>query len=280
MNSHPALCTTYEGNNPALLERVLPLIDYLEVTPDSIASLNDDKAVLQQQAVNELKRISSQVKIIAHGVGLSIGSHDGYSQRYIRLLDDLVAQINVEWHSEHLGYTMVDGENLGTMLALPRTNDVLNMICARIQVIQDRYKKPFLLENIVHLLPDYETEYSDAMFLNAITKRTGCGLILDAYNLECDAHNYGFDIAKFLDELELENVWEMHVAGGVEHQGIFLDIHSRLTATSTIALARDILARTSAVKVITYELLAEAVSTLGYDQIVNELIRLRQLLLN
>ena len=82
---------------------------------------------------------------------------------------------------------MVDGENLGTMLALPKTRQALDMICERVEMIQARYRLPFLLENIVHILPDYPGDYSEAGFLNAISEQTDCSLLLDVYNLECDA---------------------------------------------------------------------------------------------
>ena len=210
----PALCTSYEGRDPELLERVLPLIDVLEVTPDSIAEVRGGRAVLHEQTVAELQDIGSSTTIIAHGVGLSIGSHDGYSQAYLQLLDDLLDKVSIAWHSEHLGYTTVEGEHLGTMLALPRTEPVLEMIAARVAEIMERYPLPFLLENIVHVIPDTAADYSDAMFLNELVRRTGCGLLLDVYNLECDAHNHGFDIDRFLDELDLSSVREIHIAGG------------------------------------------------------------------
>jgi uncharacterized protein (UPF0276 family) len=280
-SARPLLCTTYEGNDPALLERVLPLVDFIEVTPDSIAEIRGDTAYLRPSIMAELKNASSVVNIIVHGVGLSIGSHEGYSQRYIRLLDSFLEQIDVVWHSEHLGYTMVDGEQLGTMLALPKTEAVLDMICERVQEIQERYHKPFLLENVVHILPDYPSAYSEAAFLNQMTERTGCGLIIDVYNLECDAHNHAFDLSGFFDELNFTPAREIHLAGGVEHQQFMLDIHSRTTAASTVDLAKQVLQKAeNSVEVVTYELLAEAVPALGYDRITNELIHLRKSLLS
>ena len=33
----PALATTYEGDDPVLLERIIPLIDKIEISPDAIA---------------------------------------------------------------------------------------------------------------------------------------------------------------------------------------------------------------------------------------------------
>ena len=207
---------TYEGRDPALLERMLPLVDYIEVTPETIAEIDGSHVSLSKEVMAELRNVSKSVKIIVHGVGLSIGSHDGWSPTYFQLLDALLEQIDIPWHSEHLAYTKVDGEHLGIMLALPKTEEVLDLISERVIAIQQRYQIPFLLENVVHVIPDYPGSYSDAGFLNALTERTGCGLILDAYNLECDAHNHGFDIPAFLSELDAPRVRELHVARGVE----------------------------------------------------------------
>jgi len=117
-------------------------------------------------------------------------------------------------------------------------------------------------------------------FLNALAKRTGCGFILDVYNLECDAYNHGFDIQQFLSELEMTHVREVHLAGGVIHRGLKIDVHSRITQDSTIALARQVIAMAPNVETITYELLPEALPRMGYDGLVTELKRLRQAILN
>jgi uncharacterized protein (UPF0276 family) len=267
---------TYEGRDPGLLDRILPHVDYIEVTLETIAEVKDHEIVLSDEVMSELKDIGKAAKIIVHGVSLSIGSHDGWSPTYLHLLDDFLEQIDVAWHSEHLGYTKVDEQHLGIMLAMPKTEQALDMVCGRVRTIKERYKLPFLLENIVHVIPDFPGEYSDAGFLNALADRTGCGLIVDAYNLQCDAHNHGFDISTFLAELEPSNIRELHVACGVEHNGFLLDVHSQLTRSSTVKLAQHIVNQAEGnAQVVVYEFMPEAVPGLGYDAIAEELARLR-----
>lgn len=277
---HTPLATTYEGRDPQLLEQVLPLVDYIEVTPDSIAEFQAGQAVVPQAAIRELKDIGSDAAVILHGVGLSIGTAAGYSESYLRLVDQIMDQLDVAWHSEHLGYVNVDGQHIGTMLAIPRTEQALDMICERIGRIQQRYRIPFLVENIVHMLPDFPGEYSEAGFLNALASRTGCGLILDVYNLECDAYNNGFDIEQFLAELHFVHVRELHMAGGVIRGRFKLDVHSRVTQDSTIDLARRVIAKCPQLGVATYELLPEYLPRMGYKGVTAELARLRQALMN
>ena len=271
----PALATTYEGVSAALLEQIVPYVDYLEIPPDSIARTDAGGASLRPEILNQLDAVSHDVSLIVHGIGLSIGSADRWNEPYLHLLDEFFTRFTPRWHSEHLGFTTVNGQNLGTMLALPRTDEMLDLVCERIRRIQERYPAPFLIEHIIHLLPDAPAEYSPAAFLNRITHRTGCGLILDAYNLECDQHNFGLDLDQFLDELDLAPVKEIHLAGGFNYEGFQLDIHSQPTADSTLALGLDIIARCPNLEVVTYELLKEAIPNLGADGICAELARLR-----
>jgi uncharacterized protein (UPF0276 family) len=254
----------------------VPLIDTIEISPDAIARSNAKRASLRPEVLDEYAAVLPQVNLIAHGVGLSIGSFDHWDEGYLRLLDELFSHFDLEWHSEHLACTMVAGENVGTMLPMPRTEEALDLICERVQLIQQRYRAPFLLEHVIHLLPDAPAEFTPAAFLNAITSRTGCGLILDAYNLECDAYNQGLDISAFLNELDPAPVRELHLAGGVQHNGFQLDIHSSPTRDTTLALALDIIRRAPRLRVVTFEFLKEAVGLLGHDTICSELARIRE----
>jgi uncharacterized protein (UPF0276 family) len=163
------------------------------------------------------------------------------------------------------------------MLAMPKTDQALDLVSERVAAIQRRYGIPFLLENIVHVVPDFPGDYSEAGFLNEITSRTGCGLILDIYNLECDEHNHGFMIPAFLSELDAASVREVHVACGVEHNGFMLDVHSQLTRPRTVELAHRAVSQLATnAKVVVYEFMPEAVPGLGHGAIAQELARLRR----
>jgi uncharacterized protein len=274
----PALATTYDGDDPRLLDRVAPLVDFLEITPDAIATPDSQSAHLRAAVLNEYAAVSSNVDFIAHGVGLSIGSFDRWEESYLHLLDELFSHLPLAWHSEHLACTTVAGENVGTMFALPRTEEALDLVCERVRVLQERYRIPFMLEHVIQLLPEAPSEFTPAGFLNAITSRTGCGLLVDAYNLECDAHNQGLAIQSFLDELDFAPVRELHLAGGTSYNGFRLDIHSGLIDASTLALGTEIMRRAPNLRAVTFELLKEAIPLLGHDSICAELLRLRSAL--
>lgn len=274
--------TTYEGKNLAYLKKIAPFIDHIEVSPDSIAVTKHGRTSLQPESLCHLKWVQAEtgIQILLHGVGLSIGSYNGYDETYIGLLDNLAREVEVRWHSEHLAYTKVNGENLGTMLALPRTDEVIEMICRRVEAIQKRYKIPFLLENVITMLPPSACQYSEAAFLNRITSLTGCGLVLDVYNLECDAYNFHLDIESFLSELDLKPVAEIHLAGGsIDREYDFkMDIHSQLVDASTLTLAEKVLrGGETGIKAITFEILEEFIDRHGADAIIRQLKQLHAL---
>lgn len=212
--------------------------------------------------------------MVAHGFALSIGSATGWCERHLEILDDCFDRLDVAWHSEHLGFTDVDGEDLRTMVSVPRTPEALDLVAGRVTALRERYGVPFLLENIADLLPDPGGCWSEAGFLNVLADASGCGLLLDVYNLECNGHNHGLDVAGFLAELDMAHVRELHVAGGIVRDGAWLDVHSRPTPDSTIELARDVLRSAPAVEAVTYEVMAPAVPVLGHDGVADELGRL------
>jgi len=275
--------TTYEGKDLAYLAKIAPYVDHIEVSPDSISTYSKGEIHVHPDILSQLQWIKTEtsVDILLHGVGLSIGSYDSWNNDYIRLLHELFEAIpSIKWHSEHLAYTRVNGENIGTMLTLPRTDESIDLVSRRVDVIQREFKKPFLLENVASMLPDPGSKYSEALFLNRIAELTGCGLILDVYNMECDTYNFNFQIEPFLEELNLDAVQEIHMACGaidVEHN-FKMDVHSRRLNQSTLDLTRKIIDRSPAnLQAITYEILDEFISNIGDQGIVHELMNLRKM---
>ncbi len=274
--------TTYEGKDFTYLNEILPFVNHIEVSPDSITRKKNGVIKINEEVLKQLEWVQNKTKasLLLHGVGLSIGSYEGYSLKYIHLLDELFNTLNISWHSEHLAYTIVNGENIGTMLTLPRTDEALVMICRRIDTIQKRFKVPFLIENVISMLPDSKCKYSEAEFLNKITKNTGCGLILDVYNIECDQVNFKLDVNRFIEELNLDAVIELHLAGGLYDTefNFQMDIHAGTIAESTINLTSQIIDKEPKnLKAITFEILEEFIPRIGSQKIINEINKLNLL---
>jgi hypothetical protein len=275
------LGATIDGNDAALIERVVPLVDMVEVTPDRWAKFNRGREPrIASPELCTLAEISRVRPLLLHGVGLSIASHDGWNPRYVGLLDQLFGNaMHIAWHSEHLAFTQVDGEPLGTMVEPPWTHETLDLIASRVDELQSRYGVPFMVEHVVRAFAEgADDPLNTAEFLNALLRRTGCGLLLDVYNLECDQHNFGMDPLRLLDALDLDAVREIHVAGGAMYGGYKVDIHSRVVAEPTLTLLEHVLDRAPRAEVVVFELLKEAIPALGLETLTDELQQLRGVL--
>jgi len=273
------LGTNIETDDEDFIGRVIGLVDIVEISPDRWSGGRDRHSRLQlDPAVSRaLSPVGGRVPFLVHGVGLSIASHDGWSRDYVDLLDQAIDTLPVRWHSEHLSYSTVDGEPLGTMIEAPCTQEALDLVCARVKALQDRYGLPFLLENVARAFPDCdEDQYSWAGFINAVVKNTDCGILLDVYNLQCDEHNFALPVHRFLDEIDHDSVVEVHIAGGTLYKGFQLDIHSRRVSEDTLRLTKSIVESLPGVQAIIFEVVQEALDELGYDTICDELVRLRR----
>ena len=270
--------SSYEAADPAFVDTILPHVDFVEVIPDTLAVRQGGRARIPAATLRELATIARHARVIVHGVGLSIGSADAWNEDYFALLDQVLEAVPVAWHSEHLAFSHIDGQFVGTMLALPRTQQTLDLVCERVRRIRERYALPFLLENTVNLLPDPPAPISEAGFLNRLARDSGCELLLDLYNLECNAHNQGWSMADAIAELDLDRVREIHLACGIEHEGLMLDIHSRRTRASTRAWLDQVLEQTPRLEAVIYELMPEAVPTLGHAAWADEITQLKTLI--
>jgi len=71
------------------------------------------EAVIPKETLNLLADLATHVTIVIHGVGLLIGTVQGWNTDYFRLLDQILDAVPVGWHSEHLGFTHVNGHFTG-----------------------------------------------------------------------------------------------------------------------------------------------------------------------
>ena len=70
---------------------------------------------------------------------------------------------------------------------------------------------------------------TEAEFITKLTEETDCGLLLDVTNLYINSRNFAFSWRKFLDEIPLERVIQIHFVGSHRHGNKFIDGHSHKT---------------------------------------------------
>ena len=69
-------------------------------------------------------------------------------------------------------------------------------------------------------------EFTEERFLNELCDRSGCAVLLDLHNLYTNAVNHKFNATTYLENLNLDHVVEIHIAGGVSMMGFHTDSHT------------------------------------------------------
>ncbi len=182
-----------------------------------------------------------------HGVGLSIGSAGGLSLSHLDRLRHLIDRYQPESFSEHLAWCSHGAVWLNDLLPLPYTTETLSLICAHIDQVQERLSCRMLLENPATYIRFAQSTWSETEFLTAITRRTGCGMLLDINNVFVSSVNHQFDARAYLDEFPLQAVGEIHLAGHAREMlpsgPLLIDTHGAPVADPVWALYADVLAR-------------------------------------
>ena len=160
-----------------------------------------------------LGRIRSDYPISIHGVGLSIGGAQPIDRDHLARLKSLIGRYQPSLFSEHLAWSTHDGVFLNDLLPLPYNRATLRRVCGHIDQVQDALGMRMLLENPSTYIQFETSSMSETEFLREVSRRTGCGLLLDVNNVHVSATNHRFDPASYIATFPAETVGEIHLAG-------------------------------------------------------------------
>ncbi|PRC95229.1 DUF692 domain-containing protein [Solimicrobium silvestre] len=200
--------------------RQRPNIDWLEVHSENYFGVGVDLDVLET-----LRR---DYPISLHGVGLGIGSAQGYSSEHVRKIKSLAQRIQPALISEHLCWASVAGRHLNDLLPLPLIHSALDLICERVEHLQDTLQQRILLENVSTYVRFACDEMSETEFLSRLVQRTGCGILLDINNLYVNQVNHGESAQQaltLLQQLPANSIGEIHLAGHLVTDSGLVDHH-------------------------------------------------------
>src|SRR5690606_8920352 len=94
-------------------------------------------------------------------------------------------------------------------------------------------------------------ELPESEFIARVIERSGAGLLLDVNNVWVNSRNHGFDPHDFIEDLPLERVIQIHVAGHTKTaSGLIIDTHGTPVSDPVIELLEWTLARTGPVPVL------------------------------
>jgi uncharacterized protein (UPF0276 family) len=185
------------------------------------------------------------VRVIPHGVRLSLGGADKPDRRRIAHLARVAELLDAPLVSEHVAFVRAGGTEAGHLMPVPRTREALQIVAENVRQAQQQLPVPLALEQIAALVDWPEAELDEAAFLCELLDRTGALLLLDVANLYANARNHRYDPLSFLDRLPLDRIAYVHVAGGVERDGVYHDTHTRAVPPSVLQLLEELCARTS-----------------------------------
>lgn len=176
-----------------------------------------------------LEKVRKRYPISLHGVGLSLGSAEGIDPHHLQRISNLVQRIEPGAVSEHLSWSIEGGIYYNDLLPLPYTEEALKVVATNIQRVQEKLKRPLMIENPSTYLQFKNSEMSEADFLLALCKKSGCQLLLDINNIVVSAFNHGWETRPYLDSLVHAPIGEYHLAGHhtrpIGNKGIKIDDH-------------------------------------------------------
>jgi len=160
-----------------------------------------------------LQLIRERHPIALHGVALSLAADADPDAAHLVRLQSLCARIEPALVTEHLAWSTWRGAYHPDLLPFPRSREALSRIAANISQVQDALRRPIAIENPSHYVNIDGHEYDEIDFLKELSRRTGCGLLLDVNNVFVSSRNLGFDAAAYIDAFPATLIDEIHLAG-------------------------------------------------------------------
>ncbi|MEV0739538.1 DUF692 domain-containing protein [Streptomyces sp. NPDC050549] len=234
------------GWRPEMADAVehLPGIDWVEAVAENLCPGHLPESLLRLR--------ERGVTVIPHGVSLGLGGADRPDEGRLTALAERAEALGSPLVTEHIAFVRAGGPltaspllEAGHLLPVPRTRDALDVLCENIRIAQDALPVPLAVENIAALLAWPGEELSEGQFLYELADRTGVRLLIDVANLHTNHVNRGEDPAKALAELPVEAIAYVHVAGGVERDGVWHDSHAHPVPAPVLGILTDLASRVS-----------------------------------
>ncbi|WP_406422706.1 DUF692 domain-containing protein [Streptomyces sp. NBC_00873] len=220
----------------------LPGIDWVEAVAENLCTDHLPDSLVRLRARG--------VTVVPHGVSLGLGGADRPDPGRLANLAARATLLGTPLVTEHIAFvraggtrTASPGLEAGHLLPVPRTWDALDVLCENVRIAQDSLPVPLALENIAALIAWPGEELTEGQFLAELVARTGVRLLIDVANLHTDHVNGGEDPARALDQLPVEAIAYVHVAGGVEKDGVWHDTHAHPVARPVLDVLAELRSR-------------------------------------
>ncbi|GAQ55413.1 hypothetical protein a10_05247 [Streptomyces acidiscabies] len=244
--SPPFRLGTGIGWRPEIADAIerMPGVDWVEAVAENLCP---------GHLPESLQRLRARgVTVVPHGVSLGLGGAERPDAGRLAALAERVEALGSPLVTEHIAFVRAGGAltataalEAGHLLPVPKTRDALDVLCENIRIAQDALPVPLAVENIAALLAWPGEEMTEGQFLYDLVDRTGVRLLIDVANLHTNHVNRGEDPAHALAELPVEAIAYVHVAGGLERDGVWHDTHAHPVPPVVLSLLTDLTSRTA-----------------------------------
>lgn len=197
-----------------------------------------------------LEAVRSRHPLSLHSVSLSLAAEAPPDAQHLQRLAALVHRVEPALVSEHLAWSAWKGHYYPDLLPFPRSGAMLARITDNIARTQDALGRRIAIENPTHYLTLDGHAWSETDFLTELTRRTGCGLLVDVNNVYISAHNLRGDAEAYLDALPAAAIMEIHLAGhsadADTDSGLLIDSHDAPVAPAVLRLYDRLVERVGA----------------------------------
>ena len=284
----PAVGLLYNPSTPALLAHAPSLIEHLSAMPDRMWFDFGDEPVgrrfhYARVAIADLAAHARGRSLAGHGLGLSLPSAMPLDQAMLGAVVDVAEFLDgFAWYSEHLSVFVtpqgqVPNAQAGLGLPVVYDDEAFELLVPKLRRLSQALACRVLLENPAQFTPVTDMDYSEPEFLNRLHHAGVSGTLLDLHNLYVCARNGAADPVAYLDALDLDSVEEVHLAGGDEFGGFYMDSHATLTPPPVWDLARAYLPRCRRLRAVTFEYQESYFEVLGLPALCRELELMHEL---
>ena len=210
-----------------------PALGFVEVHAENFFNPFDASSAV-------LQRVREAYAVSLHGVGLSLGAACGVDTAHLDSLAELADRIEPCRVSDHASFARgrlhaAQDVHANDLLPLAFTDAQLAILVDNVQRVQDRLRRPLLVENLSSYIGWRDADWSEAGFLAELGRRSGCGLLLDVNNLMVNARNARVAdplgrVCDWIDEFSalapMGMVGEIHLAGHSEQGDLVVDDHA------------------------------------------------------
>lgn len=230
------------------------LIDVAEIEPQTAWTAADpiEGPFAQIEAVDLLWNELPQHKLL-HSVAMPLAGTRRPSSGQMQLLASLADRFGCAYVSEHLSVGGTPHQNAGFLLPPRQTLSGVRQAARNTRELARGLGRPVAVETGVSYLPAFENEIDDGAFVRMVAEEADCGVLFDIHNAYCNERNGRQRLSDFVAALPAERIWEMHIAGGLEQDGYWLDAHSGLPNDELVAAAREIVRGLPSLAAIVFE---------------------------